>query len=289
MDISAYYDPMLAKIIAHGETREEARRKLVTALENTAIFGPTTNKAFLIAALEKPDFANGAATTGFIDQNFSEKDLTAPAFTIEIAALASMLLFIKERAAAYSQSIGVPQALLNWHSASKITTPYLLQVGETQHAIDITPQGASNYAATAGDETLSVTIDRLSDHDATMTVNGNRKTILFHIPDNSRGRVQISLNGTDFDIQNLHAVFASQDAHADAGTIIAPMHGLLLEVQVEIGQKIAAGDRLAVLEAMKMQHEMTANAAGTVTAIHHAAGDQVSANSVLIEIDPDDA
>lgn len=289
LNVSAFYDPMLAKIITHGATREEARRKLISALENTALFGPTTNKSFLIAALEKSAFATGAATTGFIDQNFAQGELVAPSFTAEIAACAGVLLFCAERQTAHAKSLDIPDALLNWRSAFSLPTPYLLEVGEAQHVVGITPVGAHEYIVQIGDGSISVKVDQRTDHDAVLTVDGKRKTVLFNIPVNSTGQIQLSHTGSDFDVQNLNALFARQDDGADAGTIIAPMHGLLVNVDVSVDQTIEIGDRLAVLEAMKMQHELTASVSGTIKAVHHKAGDQVSAKSMLIEIEPDSA
>lgn len=289
LNVSAFYDPMLAKIITHGATREEARRKLISALENTALFGPTTNKSFLIAALEKSAFATGAATTGFIDQNFAQGELVAPSFTAEIAACAGVLLFCADRQTAHAKSLDIPDALLNWRSAFSLPTPYLLEVGEAQHVVGVTPVGAHEYIVQIGDGSISVKVDQRTDHDAVLTVDGKRKTILFNIPANSTGQIQLSHTGSDFDVQNLNALFARQDDGADAGTIIAPMHGLLVNVDVSVDQTIEIGDRLAVLEAMKMQHELTASVSGTIKAVHHKAGDQVSAKSMLIEIEPDSA
>ncbi len=288
LEISAFYDPMLAKIITHAKTRDEARRKLVDALKATAIFGPTTNKAFLIDALEKPDFADGAATTAFIGDNFTDNDLAAPTFTDEIAACAAVLLFARERDAARKQSLGVPAALLNWRSASPVTTPYRLKANETQHDIGVTPKSENDYAVTAGDRSFSVTFSKFTEHDVTVSINGARKALLYNIPNNASGRLQLSINGADFDIQNLHAIFATADSGVNAGVVSAPMHGLLVDIFIKNGQQVAKGDRLAVLEAMKMQHELTAPVSGKVTDIHSEAGVQVSANSVLFEIDPED-
>jgi len=284
--VSAFYDPMLAKIITHGETREEARRKLVEALKDTAVFGPATNKAFLIEALEKPDFASGAATTAFIADNFSEDDLKPAPLSDDIAAYAAVLLFVKERDASLRQSLGMPAALLNWRSASPVTTPYRLQADDNEVDVAVTPQGANTYSVTAGEQTFTLEAVQVADHDAVLTVNGARKTICFNMPGGA-GRIQLSTDGDEFDIQNIHAIYAAADATASAGAVTAPMHGLLVDIFANKGQKVAKGDRLAVLEAMKMQHELTAPITGTVASIHAEAGTQVDANSVLFEIHAD--
>ncbi|MHA7872489.1 MAG: acetyl/propionyl/methylcrotonyl-CoA carboxylase subunit alpha, partial [Hyphococcus sp.] len=287
VEVSAFYDPMIAKVIAHGATRDDARRALVDALKTTAVFGPATNKGFLIDALEKPDFASGGATTAFIAENFTEADLVPPALTEEIAAAAAVLLFVHAREAALAQSLGVPAALMNWRSASPVTTPYRLEARDVALNAAVTPAARDVYAVATGERAIDVRVIQLDAHDATLTIDGRRLAFMYNVDAKRSGRIQLSVDGADFDIQNLNAVAASAEAGANAGTVIAPMHGLLVDVFVEPGQAVEKGARLGVLEAMKMQHELTAPLAGKVAALGAAPGAQVAANSVLFEIEPD--
>ncbi len=282
-EVSPYYDPMLAKIIAHGATRDEARRRLVSALKRTAFFGVASNKKFLIDALERPSFAAGEATTAFISEAFTDEDLAASAVTAEDAAVAAGLLYNNAHNMAYANAAAVAPALRNWSSATKISTPFRFDADETQIDLTVTPVDRNTYAISVGERILTVTVDSIDEHDTLIAIDGARRQIAFHYP--APARVQFSIDGRDFDLTNLNAVYASATVDgAGAGIIKAPMHGLLAELFVKPGDTVSKGDRLAVLEAMKMQHELTADIDGAISAVHGEAGVQVAADSVIMEI-----
>jgi len=283
-EISPYYDPMIAKVVAHGETRDEARRKLSAALKNTAIFGAVTNRKFLIDALEQPAFVNGEATTAFIGEEFSADDLKAEPLSSEDASIAAVLLYISNSKAAHDRAVCVSPSLLNWSSASKIVTPYQFVDGDETVEVSVTATGVDDYRATCKGETYAISLQCMESNSATLTINSIRKSILFHMPGDNGSRVQISIDGRIHDLTNLNAVITSSTTTAGAGSVIAPMHGLLLDVFVKSGQKVTKGDRLAVLEAMKMQHELLADIDGEVSAVHFESGVQVAVNSLLFEI-----
>ena len=288
-DVSPFYDPMIAKIITHGATRNEARLKLIDALKRTALFGVVTNKKFLIDALEKKKFANGEATTAFIAEEFSDTDLKPKALTSEDAITAAVLLYNQARNAAQENSISVSPALINWSSAAKIETPYLFADGERPYAVALIAEDATHYAAKLDGEHYSVVVVDICKPEASLSINGARRSVLFHCPPSGERNAQIELcvNGRDNSLTNLNAVFASAGEAAGAGSVIAPMHGLLMEVFVKPGQKVIKGDRLAILEAMKMQHELLADIDGEVTAIHFEQGVQIAADELLLEITVD--
>ncbi len=286
-EVSPFYDPMVAKIIAHGSTREEARLRLVGALKETALFGVRSNKNFLIKALERQAFVDGAATTAFITDNFSENDLVAPPVSLKDAGIAAILQYAKARAASLSDSVAMVPALLNWASASDICTPYSY-VSDNQLDLTVTPESADSYKVATADEMLDVTVLSISSHVAVFEIEGERINVIHNIPTSaSDGTIQISVDGRDLTLTNLNAVIAAVNETAGAGAVVAPMHGALLEVFVEKGQPVTKGDRLAVLEAMKMQHEILADVDGVVTDVHFDAGVQVAAGSLLIEIETD--
>ncbi len=286
-EVSPFYDPMLAKVIAHGATREEARRKLTAALRETALFGVTTNKRFLIDALDHPTFVRGEATTAFIADAFGEDDLADKSLTTMEAAVASSLLFATARAAHSLNAIALSPALFNWSSATPPVTPYRFT---PDSIIGLEPKESGAYRANTETGALDVTIEALESHQATLTIDGETKTVLFNIPDTAPpfARIQFSVDGADFDVVNLNAVFASAADAAGAGAIKAPMHGLLVDVFAAEGDRVAKGQRLAVLEAMKMQHELTAPGAGVVTRLAAEPGAQVAADALLMEITIDE-
>ncbi len=284
-DISSYYDPMIAKIIAHGSSRNEARRKLIEVLKRTTLFGVATNKNFLIDALERPAFAKGEATTAFIEEAFSSEDLAAPKLDAEDAACAVVLLYEAAHARMLAQTVCVSPALANWTSATKIITPYSFVDGDQTLNLTVTPVGPKQYHVEHEGRTIAVEAVKIERYEAVFSIEGARHMISFNLPDDAaHARIQISIDGRDFDLQNLNAIIATTTDSAGAGAVTAPMHGMLVDVCVAPGQKVARGTRLAVLEAMKMQHELYAEIDGVVADIHFSAGVQIPVNALIMEI-----
>ena len=131
--ISPFYDPMIAKVIAHGATREEARARLVQALRDTVVLGPTTNRHFLIRLLEHPEFAAGKATTAFIGKHA----FPAPAVSDHHWLLAASLLW-RQSAERH------PANLRGWRNSNPEPTPIKLAVGKTERTIPLTPADVSS-------------------------------------------------------------------------------------------------------------------------------------------------
>src|SRR5215813_2235847 len=131
--ISPYYDPMIAKVIAHGATREEARTRLVRALRETVVLGPTTNRHFLIRLLEHPQFAAGQATTAFL----AKHAFPAPAVSDRHWQLAASLLW-RQSAERY------PASLRGWRNSNPEPTPIKLAAGETERTIRLAPDDVSS-------------------------------------------------------------------------------------------------------------------------------------------------
>ena len=124
--ISPFYDPMIAKVIASGATREEARRRLIKALHDTVVLGPTTNRHFLIRLLEHPEFAAGKATTAFLGKHMFPR----PEVTDEHWTLAASLLW-QQSAACY------PANLRGWRNSNPEPTPFRLAVGDKERTLQI--------------------------------------------------------------------------------------------------------------------------------------------------------
>jgi geranyl-CoA carboxylase alpha subunit len=131
--ISPFYDPMIAKLIAHGATREEARARLVRALRDTVVLGPTTNRHFLIRLLEHPEFAAGKATTAFIGKHA----FPAPTVSDHHWLLAASLLW-RQSAERY------PANLRGWRNSNSEPTPIKLAVGKTERTLPLTPADVSS-------------------------------------------------------------------------------------------------------------------------------------------------
>jgi geranyl-CoA carboxylase alpha subunit len=276
---------MVAKVISHGATRDEARRRLIEALGETVVFGVTTNKQFLVEALKSDDFKAGAVTTGFIAKNFRSTTLAPEPLLQQNAAIAAVLLFINARDCANALSTSNVSQLLNWTSASSIPVPFQFGVGDDQINAAVTPTGSNRYCVNIDGDDLDVLVESIRDRDSILQVNGERIKTVFNFPNSRPGKtVQFSTRSGDFEILNQHSITASSLERTGAGLVKAPMHGVLIDIFVSKGQAVKKGDRLAILEAMKMQHEMVAEIDGAVSEIFAASGTQVAANSMLMQI-----
>ncbi|MEM8617621.1 MAG: acetyl/propionyl/methylcrotonyl-CoA carboxylase subunit alpha [Pseudomonadota bacterium] len=289
-EVSPYYDPMLAKVIGYGQTRGEARQRLVSALERSALFGVVSNKRFLMDVLDRPDFIEGRATTAFIAENFSETDLAAKPVSAETAAIASILLFEQNRRKSVGFSTGLPDALLNWFGSTPLATPFRFSVLDDVVEVFVKPRSNALYDITIDDQSMEITCRRFADRQATLIVDGHQRVVTFNVPVSVSGdaRIQFNFNGETYDLTNTHGLMVSALGAVGEGTVVAPMHGLLLEVAVKVGDVIAKGDRLGVLEAMKMQHELVAEIDGVVAEVYFLQGTQVAADALLMQIDAPD-
>ena len=267
-EVSPFYDPMLAKVIAWGETRDAARRRLVDALKETLLLGVANNRDFLVAALETEAFASGAATTAFIEEEFDARNLHRAAPDLEQAAAAAVLHYCAERDAAFEASVGVSPALLNWSSSGALHTRYRYASEDRTFDLIVSPKSETSFAVSDGERTIDVSVPAASIE-------------TFHLTPST---IYLSTEGETYTFHRVGGMETEAGAE-DGSRVLAPMHGNLTEVLVAPGAKVANGTRLAVLEAMKMQHEITARGDGTVADVTCRPGTQVAAGDLLFAID----
>ena len=163
--VSPFYDPMLAKIIASGPDRETARRRLVRALEDTVLFGVTTNRQFLIDVLQRDDFVSGNATTAFISENFSETDLTENVLSDREAAIAAIVQHVRNRE---FHAAHIPSQLLGWFSAAPLSTPYIYD----DKRVEVTSFSAEHFQATIAGKTFDSHLLTSDKQSLTLTCEG---------------------------------------------------------------------------------------------------------------------
>jgi len=267
-DVSPFYDPMLAKIIAYGATRDEARRKLIGALENTALLGVTTNKGFLIDMLRHPVFAEGAATTAFIETNFGTLDASDDP---RARALAGALLV--DAASDHAE-------LKGWWSTGTALAPIKLMQGEKFYRLTVAQRGM-HYEIAGEGVTHIIDIVSRTNSELRFLADGTEGKATYAI-DGTRIHLDIGGRVHSFD-DATYAPAAAKDASSD-GLIRAPMSGRVIGVNVVAGDKVEKGQTLAVLEAMKMEHQLKAAFAGTVSSVSAQTGEQVSARQVLLTL-----
>ena len=280
--ISPFYDAMLAKVCAWGETREIARHRLINALKETLLFGLSTNMGFLIKVLGKDAFAQGNATTAFIEEALSKDDLRRPQPNFEFAAIAAVLQYRIECQRNFDESVNVSPVLLDWCSGGHLITRYVYSANEEIIDMTVSPESPGDYHVQTSNAFLSIKLLTLSEGVARLSVDGRRQSVNFSAP--SPGMIHISVEGEIFHFRNQIAFAVSPEDIGGGGRIVAPMHGALLEIFVQSGDPVKIGTRLAVLEAMKMQHDIFAEIAGTVREICVEAGTQVAADDLLLEI-----
>jgi geranyl-CoA carboxylase alpha subunit len=284
-EISPFYDPMLAKIIAYGATREEARRKLVRAVEQCVLLGVNGNQRFLANLLAHPAFAAGNATTAFIGEHFhNDPSLSPQAPAAAELAMAAALLYQQSANARAHQS-----ELAGWRSASSAPWQFTLKHGEQKYPVSLevqVPGSQPSLLAVVGDTQISLKLLASDGRWLTLELDGIRRRIAYQ----QQGE-QLWLYGHYGNLQLLDVTHAPAEGlnAASSGTVKAPMDGAIVEVLVSAGERVSKGQLLVVLEAMKMEHPMKASIDGTVRRIGIRQGDQVKNRQVLVEIEADQA
>ena len=284
--ISPFYDPMVAKVIGYGSTREAARLRLIGALKETVLFGTPNNKDFLIQCLKKQSFIDGAATTAFIAEEFSDAELEIQPVSFADSAVAGTLELCLENKGHFQRSLLVSSQLQNWTIASAMVSRKQYQFDDTTHDLSISPVNSSvdTYQVTdsAAEQSAEIQIVSMQANTAEVLLDGVKLVAQFSRL--QHGQIHCSIQGRGAFFKDLIILDGAIDEAVGGGRVIAPMHGLLLEVLVKLGDKVTKGQTLAVLEAMKMHYEIQAEIDGTVSEVTAVAGKQVAADDVLIEI-----
>ena len=284
-EISPFYDPMIAKIITYGETREVARKLMVDVLRETALFGVRTNRDFLIACLENDRFADGVFSTAFIAEEFGAAGFSEPHPTPHDLAVLGVRHYFLDRGAAMEKSLNVPDALLGFTSNEELYTSYLLACGEGTYRVIVRGQKDGSFVVTVDDETLSVVVRRNAGARVEMLVDDQTLASTAHL---SGDTLYALVGGRGLTCVNLLAKTRSSDDGGDGRRVLAPMHGRVVEIFVGAGDDVQKGDRLAIIEAMKMQHDIIAEIDGSVDDLLIDVDQQVGADDLMITIAAED-
>ena len=271
--IPPFYDSMIAKIVSHGATRDEARGKLIVGLEHTAAFGVTTNQSFLISCLRHPGFASGEATTAFIGGHRDE--LLAPRKDAAAEAeLAALLLYVTDPFA--------PKWQPGRSLAAAFPIPIRFELDGTIHEIEIVRERDGSYRG-LGNALYRVEVHAVGGDTIRFSRAGLTESVKF-----LRDREQLYFlhRGATIAIRNLTlAAPVSAAASGGDGKVRAAMNGRVVAVLVKPGEQVTAGQPVMTLEAMKMEHVHTAGIAGTVSAIAVVEGEQVTTGKIVVEIE----
>ncbi|MCH8544714.1 MAG: acetyl/propionyl/methylcrotonyl-CoA carboxylase subunit alpha [Alcanivorax sp.] len=273
--VGSHYDPMLAKIIAWGDTREDARRRLIRAVEDTRLFGVTDNRRFLAAILRHPVFAAGDATTAFIGADFADDaGMHALAPQSHHWAMAAAILS--------SQPTG-EQNIQHWRNSGPHTQHLVLQQGDTRQTVSLTAgaAGKGTLDITVGDQQHSV---RLDAHGHSIEVDGVLRQPAWY---QDGQQLWLDDAGHVFSISDETHAPPATTAGAGTGQIRAPMDGAVLEVRCTEGDRVSKGQVMVLLEAMKIEHSLKSDVDGVVASVTVRNGDQVKGKQILLSITPD--
>jgi propionyl-CoA carboxylase alpha chain len=277
-EVSTHYDAMLAKVVAHAPTREAAARKLAGVLSRARIHGLVTNRDLLVAILRDETFRRGDVSTAFLSGDGVSRLASLAPQPPRDAAVAAAIALAERAKAARTVQRGIPVAWRNVTSQPQRT-----------EFVEATVEwlGTRDGYAVDGHTVVEVRGPLGPSLETTVTLE----------TDGVRTTYSIAVNGAAVDVDSPHGHvrlrrvprFVDPADAVASGSLLAPMPGTVVKVAVEQGQPVSAGDPVLVLEAMKMQHTVSAPYAGVVTEINVKTGAQVASGEVLAVVEGEEA
>ena len=279
-EVSMFYDPMIAKVIAWNRTREAALGTLADALETAEVAGVRTNLGFLVSALRHPAMIDGHVDTGFIDRHKAALVAVPEGFGEDALRLAVVHLLLERSRAGTACT---PWDVLDgWRLGGMRQSEMIrLKVGGAPREISV-QHGPAGWCFVEGDRRLDVTA-RFVDGDRIEAIfDGRRVTgsvVCF------RSQLVVLLRGHNFTVE-VHDPLSSAETGPSSGSEIrSPMPGKVTQVLVKAGDRVRKGQALAVLEAMKMEHTLSSPGDHTIKSVPCRAGDQVNEGVVIVSFE----
>ena len=287
-EVTSFYDSLLAKVVAWGETREDARVRLLAALRDFVILGPATTLPFLADAVAHPLFTGGEATTSFIAEAFATG--WRPAARHRALARAAAAVFVATDGAAPTGTPTVWSRLAGFRvlapAGGLAETALLVRDGEETMHVVVAALPGGRHRVRSPDGEMEIRLDR---HGATVSVQADG-----HVLPVACGRIgtllRIRCGGEEHAFTITPQVLAAGGGGAvhRSGAVSAPMPGVVAEVRVAPGEAVAAGQVVVVLESMKLFTPLAAETDGIVSGVACRAGQTVRAADVLLRIGPAD-
>ncbi|HEY0223778.1 MAG TPA: biotin carboxylase N-terminal domain-containing protein [Pseudolabrys sp.] len=268
-EVTPYYDPMIAKLIAHGASRAQALDRLAAALDDTVVIGPRSNAGFLAALCRAGEFRDGKFDTGFIDRNLERLGATPQPLDRAAAAAGARELLARETsriAAAHEREPGEPASPWDARDGFQLAGTRLVSLPilvDDEKATAQVFQEPSGPAVAVDGIAAAPDAIAVAAPDAVYVLRKGRQT-------------KVSLRDLGFDE-------AGDDGAS--GLVRAPMHGKVLAILVEKGARVTRGQRLAIIEAMKMEHTLVAATDGTIAEIAVAPDAQIGEGAKVMVIE----
>ncbi len=274
-EIGTAFDPMLAKVIVHADTRREAALRLARVMETTRIQGLTTNRDFLVSTLRTPEFLAGDTTTDFIERVGPSPVRTVSELERHQAMIAVVLEAQARRRASARVLTTIPSGWRNSHMP-----PQSVRFAGDDEPVEVsyTANRKGSFTVCIGTSRFDVQPRRMGEGVVEADVDGQRISVQL---DERGSRWYLHTRSGDLTLDVLPR-FSLPGADEFKGGLNAPMPGKVLATHVEVGSTVEKGELMLILEAMKMEHRITAPVSGTVTAVHAAVGDQVANGQLLI-------
>jgi propionyl-CoA carboxylase alpha chain len=286
-EISMYYDPMIAKLVTYGATREAAIARMEGALDAFHIRGVNHNVPFLSAILRSPRFRSGNLTTGFIAEEFPEgfrpgelaKDVAAR--LVAAAAAIHVAQRARERAISGQRDGVLATPEPDWHvrlggAGTDVTVAGALPECRVRFALD----GKQHDLVVASDWKIAEPLFRATIGDEAVTIQVERHGVGWRLTHAGASTDAVVLARR---AAALAAQMPEKEAADTSKFLLSPMPGLLVSLAVKAGQQVRAGEELAVVEAMKMQNVLRAEQDGTVKALHAKPGESLAVDQAIVE------
>ncbi|MDD9876923.1 MAG: acetyl/propionyl/methylcrotonyl-CoA carboxylase subunit alpha [Magnetovibrio sp.] len=293
-EVTAHYDPMIAKVITWDRDREAARLRLIEALGAIELVGPTLNRRFLMALAENQAFAAGEPDTGLIDR-LPEDFHAAPEGVSATAVALAAFSVLRSRAeaaalaAARSGDAGSPWHGTDcWRLNDTAHQDLVLRSGEREISVSARPRadGHELRVSMPDGDAFDLRISGAMAADGAVKAEIDGRGIASRVVRVGAG-ITVFAEAGENRFQLADPMAAAADDAAVVPAFVAPMPGKVVAINVDAGAKVSAGDVLVVLEAMKMEHAIKAPVDGTVTAVHYGLGEQVDEGAGLIEFEED--
>ena len=269
--VPPFYDSMIAKLVGYGRTRDDARRRLLVALEDLVALGITTNQTFLASCLRHPEFAAGDATTAFIEQELPVLLHRDPGARRKAVAMAALLLVMSD-----AGTVAIPAP-----GTSRLPLSMRFDLDGEIKAATITESGPGAYSIVAGGEKTDVELRECERHRVRLMCDGLMEWV---VGVRSGSTYFFRYAGGVYGARDMRFAAVSRSDKGSDGVIRASMSGRVVAVHAAVGDLLAAGSPVFTLEAMKMEHAHVAPRTGRLTTLNAQLNEQVTAHRIMAEI-----
>jgi 3-methylcrotonyl-CoA carboxylase alpha subunit len=282
-EVTPYYDPMIAKLVVHGRDRTDALRRLEDALDGSLVVGPATNLAFLRDVIGAPEFREADIDTGWLDRRSGRSE---PPEATDVEFVLAALAAVDEQAGQGRQRAHAssdPNSPWNRTDGWRLNQPsrrwlrlaagdrsLVAEIGQAAGQLTVRLAGRDHAARHGRDDRGSWC--EIDDHRLRYTAR------------HAAGRLFLQHGGRRLEFTFPDAARGAMEEEVGSGLLTAPMPGRVIRLLVAVGDRVSAGQLLAVLEAMKMEQRFEAPRDGVVTALHVAEGDQVAEGTTLLDL-----